>query len=861
MTCLDEDTALALVNGELSSRTEIDEHLDRCPWCRRLFAEISSDGPDEPEHVGRFVIERELGQGATGTVYAARDPELDREVALKLLHDAQPGDALMAEAKLMAKLAHPNVVPVYEIGRHDDAVFVAMELVDGGTLREWLGVRHARAELLSTICGAGHGLAAAHELGLVHRDVKPENILVGRDGRARVSDFGLAASAPEAARVGTPAYMAPEQLRGGLVDARSDQFGFCVVLYEALYGERPFTGMTVDELLAAIERGPKQRGNRVLVRGLSADPAARFPSMTALLARLERTSLLLRSAAAAVTLCAAIALVLAVRHEDRCPDVSIAQPIQIQTLRGAFAHAGDAYDRAAAELERYAAAWSIAHHDACVQTERREASPALLDHRMRCLEDRRIAYRALVGLLAEPSAIPHATTAIGALQAPASCLDPDTSEDALAFAPEQQAEAAQLRTELARTEAAVAVGAKPDFAPILARAEALHLPRLRASALYLRAEAHLASREDADATADLEDASYLAEANRLDRLAARAASLAVAAATDASDYAAAHRWARSAEAALARAGELPADKAALASRLAWLDLHEAKLARAETEALAAIADGCRGEVATVATCAHFDTLATVYFAQGKYPDALTYYQKNLALLEQQHGARHPLVAVAAERVGNAYVRMGKTSDALPFYERALQIRGADRSAVTAQLHDNYGTALMSLHRLAEAESQIRLALAIHERTQGPDHPDLAATLVNLANVLDQEGKPEVSLRERALKLFEAKLGPDHPLVAQALVSIGWHYVSVKQPTIALPYLERALKIQTAALGAEHPDTAYTLAVLGSAQQDAGNYKAAIATFEAAIANKGTSPDGIADLKANLAETRKAAHLK
>ncbi|MFT3697438.1 MAG: serine/threonine-protein kinase [Kofleriaceae bacterium] len=602
MTCLDEDTALALVAGEVADRDEIDAHLDQCTWCRQLVAEIS-DGVDEPDRIGKFVIQRELGAGATGVVYAARDPELDREVALKLLHRRED-DALVAEARLMAKLAHPNVVPVYEVGRHEDAVFVAMELVAGGTLRTWLAGKHTRAEIVATICGAGHGLAAAHELGLVHRDVKPENILVGRDGRARVSDFGLSATAVEAARVGTPAYMAPEQLRGELVDARSDQFAFCVVLYEALYGERPFTGTTIPEQLAAIARGPKQRGLRAIVRGLAADPAQRFPSMRALLARLERKSTVLRVGAAVVTLALIATLLLVLRHEDSCPDVSITHPNASSGL-------------AQVELDRYAAAWAIAHHDACTATKNHQASDVLLDQRMRCLEDRRIAYNTLIEFLADPAYATKATSAIGALQAPATCLDPDNSDDPLAFAPNQQADAAQLRDHLARAEAAVALGRKPELSSVLARADELHLPRLRANALYLRAEAHMAAREDTDAVADLEDASLLAEANHLDRLAARADSLAVAAATDAADFPAAHRWARSAEAALARAGDRPDDKAALASRIAWLDLHEAKLAHAETEALAAIADGCRGEVAAVASCAHFDTLASGLFRAGQ----------------------------------------------------------------------------------------------------------------------------------------------------------------------------------------------------------------------------------------------------
>jgi serine/threonine protein kinase len=224
--------------------------------------------------VGRFVVLGDLGAGGMGHVVRAFDPQLGREVALKRLHADGPEASARAirEAQAVASLSHPNVIAVYDFGEHDDAIFIALELVEGKTLREWMSDGpYPWAIVLDRLEAAGRGLAAAHRVGLVHRDFKPSNVLVGDDGRVRVTDFGLARfiAAPSDAMVGdasdslssgdvcltrsgvvlgTPAYMAPEQ-HAGASDPSSDQYAFCVVLFEALYGERPFRGATQRELV------------------------------------------------------------------------------------------------------------------------------------------------------------------------------------------------------------------------------------------------------------------------------------------------------------------------------------------------------------------------------------------------------------------------------------------------------------------------------------------------------------------------------------------------------------------------------------------------------------------------------------
>jgi WD40 repeat protein len=282
-------------------------------------------GPREPPgRIGRYLVIEAIGEGGMGVIFAAYDPQLDRKVAIKLVRPAYTetsgGEAqarLLREAQALAKLRHPNIVTVYEVGPFADEVYVAMEFVDGVTLRTWQ-FEHARSwrEVVRVYMAAGRGLAAAHAAGLVHRDFKPDNVLVTRDGEARVLDFGLAfrdLSVPmtiadtsglgesltlTGALVGTPAYMAPEQFRGGQVDMRTDVFAFCVALYEALYGVRPFVGTTVPEIVVALFAG--QVGapppfvkvpawlRRVVLRGLRIEAKDRPRDMGEVLVALGR---------------------------------------------------------------------------------------------------------------------------------------------------------------------------------------------------------------------------------------------------------------------------------------------------------------------------------------------------------------------------------------------------------------------------------------------------------------------------------------------------------------------------------------------------------------------------------------------
>jgi serine/threonine protein kinase len=362
-SCLDDNDAAEFASGALSGpqAARVEQHLAGCRECRALVAALAGGGDsdsevataprparlprgkrrrdvgleatlprstDEPEvavgdTIGRYVVLTRLGAGGMGVVWSAYDPQLDRKVALKLLRagtgleSSEGRTRLIREAQAIAQLSHPNVVAVYDVGTTaaSGEVYIAMEFVEGETLTVWQA-RWERPwrEILEHFLQAGRGLAAAHGTGLLHRDFKPDNVLVGTDARVRVTDFGLARSlittvqeddrhtpTPALASLratltatgtvlGTPRYMAPEQLRGKDTDARSDQFSFCIALYEALYGQHPLPGNTAIQMVEQQARAtPPPEGavpafiGKALMRGLDLEPIRRFPSMQALL--------------------------------------------------------------------------------------------------------------------------------------------------------------------------------------------------------------------------------------------------------------------------------------------------------------------------------------------------------------------------------------------------------------------------------------------------------------------------------------------------------------------------------------------------------------------------------------------------
>jgi tetratricopeptide (TPR) repeat protein len=431
---------------------------------------------------GRFVAVGLLGSGGMGVVLSAYDPKLDRKVAIKLLRPdlwgSESGEVgrarLHREAQAMAKLQHPNVVTVYEAGQAGDREFLAMELVEGQTLRAWQTQKRPWHEVLAMYVAAGQGLEAAHAAGLVHRDFKPENVLIGRDGRPRVGDFGLVGSGVRAdtadlgnatietgltvggSVIGTPAYMAPEQWTGAEeIDARADQFAFCVALWEAIYGEAPFGRADVTERRRAVLEGdvkppPAARGvpawlEAALRRGLAREPSARWPSMTDLLAELSRgparrrrLRVILAVTAGALLAAGSLAIVFSMSAKtDPCPsaDARLAgvwDEARRAQVRAAFEKTGLPFAARTASLVEAAMdadrkRWLDMHQQACVATrvEGRQ-SDSMLDRRMECLDRWRSAAEALTSLWigeGDTSAVEGAVSAVGALPSIEDCED------------------------------------------------------------------------------------------------------------------------------------------------------------------------------------------------------------------------------------------------------------------------------------------------------------------------------------------------------------------------------------------------------------------------------------------------------
>ncbi len=400
MECLDDNVASEFVSGSLpkTSVTKVENHLAKCRDCRDLVAALAMSDDDSQaatkphdkhtpvseggggkspmrawavgDRVGRYLVLSALGAGGMGVVFSAYDPQLDRKVALKLLRtnsgiaSKEARARLRREAQAIAQLSHPNVVAVYDVGETADGdVYIAMEFVEGDTLTHWLRkFSRTPREIIDVFLQAARGLYAAHAVGLLHRDFKPDNVLVGGDGRVRVTDFGLARSVlgPDEAPkpnvetthlhveltatgtvLGTPRYMPPEQLLGPSIDARSDQFSFCVALYEALYGQHPLPGSTAVSMLEADAKAipaPEKKGlpaaiSRVVMRGLEKDRSKRFPSMAALITelspRVERTPMRYAAISIAVVVIAgaAAAAVFAIRDKPvstEIPDKTIA---------------------------------------------------------------------------------------------------------------------------------------------------------------------------------------------------------------------------------------------------------------------------------------------------------------------------------------------------------------------------------------------------------------------------------------------------------------------------------------------------------------------------------------------------------
>jgi eukaryotic-like serine/threonine-protein kinase len=828
--------------------------------------------------VGRFLILEPLGQGGMGMVYGAYDSQLDRKIALKFLAAAADGSSptdaatgrLQREAQAMARLSHPNVVPIYDVGTFENRVFLAIEYIEGVTLRDWLKSNPHRSwrEVLRVFIEAGRGLAAAHEAGIVHRDFKPANVLIGKDGRVRVTDFGLARAAgslgdkpptiparPETdspsgllntpltqagAVVGTAGYAAPEQLFSSFVDARTDQFSFSVSLYEGLYGERPFSGnnlhayatsLTVDSIPAP----PKEAKvplwlRRIVLRGLQANKD-RWPSMGAMLDALakdpdeeRRRRLKWAGGVGAAALLGTLAAVGLWRGATaggrRCRgmekemagvwDASRKAAVRAAFLSSGRPYAEDTAELVARRLDDYGRAWVGARVEACEATHvRGEQSEALLDLRMACLDRRSVELRALVDVFAEKASaevVDKAVEASAKLAPLGACADTQALRLAVPppADPSTRAKVDELRRRLAEAKALDDAGRYPEGL-VIARKVTEDARPLGYAPVLAEGLLEQASLEESSGDAKAAEATL------------REALMASADAKD--DGIAANVWARLLDVVgyrLARPGEA----------LSLRPYAEAALRRSGSD--------------LDAQARFWGSLSSVSFSQGNYDEARQSDERALAIREKSLDADHPDIAASLNNLGGDFYVQGRYDEARQSYERSLAIRqkvlGANHPSVAASLN-NLALVFQSQGRYDEARVDLERALAIQEKALGPDHPNVAASLNNLGLVLDAQGRYDEARRnfERALAIRQKAYGPDHPHVASSLSGLGDVCRKLGRYDEARQHYEQALEIRQKVFGPDHADTAAALNNLGLVSWAQGRYAEAERYHQRALA--------------------------
>ncbi len=845
--------------------------------------------------VGRYVVLGLIGEGGMGVVYKAYDPELERAVALKLLHasgDPESSTAttrrerLLREAKALARLSHPNVLAVFDVGMFANDVFLATEFVEGPTLADWLKEKRPRADVLAAMIAAGEGLAAAHRAGLVHRDFKPANTIVGKDGRVRVLDFGLARAepveAPEvppppslprdrppeettgaatphalsrvsatdadgdapgdsaASRVslrsgssggrldltitqfgqilGTPRFMAPEQHLGRSADARSDQFSFCLSLYEALYGEFPFEGkaeayasnVTHGRVRSAPAGSDVPRWLRaILLRGLSVAPGDRFASMDDLLAALRRDPMAARRRWLAVAGGAALLVGagVAIRHarpaaEAPCRGAErklagVWDDARKAAMHAAFTATGrpnaeDAFARTSAALDDYARGWVGMHTDACEATQvRGEQSAEMLDLRVQCLNEHLEELRAQVDVFAhaDADAVVKSVQAARALPHLQTCAD-TVSLRAPIRPPADEATRARveaLRATIAKAKAEQRAG---DYAGALVvatqaatDATALAYRPVEAEALYVLGDVQ-------------DDQGDYPTSERTFRR-SFAASLA------------GHHEVQAARALTALVAEVGLRQARFAEGRDWATLAEAETERSTDPFV-------KGELAR--------NEGRLFIRQDDYDDARVAIERCLAIWEPALGKDDYVVAGPLTDLGNVYFLQGNLDQARTEYARSL---------------------------------------AILEKVLGPDSPSLGPNLNNLGEIALGRGEFEAAAGslERALGLWERAFGPSHPKVALALYNLARAKRALGQVDEAQAMNERALAIWRKALPAEHPDVALGMHGVAEALRAKRDYPAALALEEGALAMRekifGPAGYALAESLVSIGETRLA----
>ncbi|MBA3549947.1 MAG: tetratricopeptide repeat protein [Nannocystis sp.] len=886
--------------------------------------------------IDRYIVLDRVGAGAMGVVYTAYDPRLDRRIALKVMHARGGAQAdvvtrVLREAQALAKLSHPNVVAVYDANVVGEAVYLTMELIKGVSLTQWLkhGPRSVAA-VLRVFIQAGRGLAGAHAAGLIHRDFKPDNVLVGDDGRVRVVDFGIArgADGPEmlsvdqaleasrtgtpvtslktppqgtqpgespvqpfastdrgqvpgfgrgggvadtqraemradgtppprlqasqletaipglssirltrtGALVGTPAYMAPEQHIAARVDARADQFAFCIALYEALFGCHPFParnyfqlslsklGGKVDPMIGRADVPVHVR--KAILRGLLVDPDERFPDMEALLTVLSfDPDLRKRRRIAAALIAGGTASLLALvgmevfgggptcesaeRHLAGVYDQPTRADIERAFLATGQPFAPKVLESTLGGLDRWSTRWLDMRREACEATHvHHEQSTELLDRRMACLDRQLRRLAATAGVLrgADGPTVLHAVEAVDALPELDECSDRERLMRGEVLTAAQQAANSEVEDLLGRAEASrLAVqypAARTLAAEAQAQAQAQGLRRGEVQALLsqgrvLRNLGQVEGAEGAFTRAD-----ELAERIGSDDLRAEASSeLGGVLGNMLHQTAEAERLLRRSAAVLDRIGGSRIQRARVSEQLGAIVAERGRLdeALALLDAAATIAEATTDANST-GLVSILNTRGTVYERRGETELALADYARALAVCEARLGPEHPDVAAVLNNMALVEETQGRHELARAQLERSLQIRRralGEEHPVTATTRMNLGTLSLNTGDYEAAVTEFEQALVVLSRVQGVD-ADVADIRYNLGIAQHLRNQYDLALPHyrAALELTERMKGADHPDVAYPLTGLGGALVELHRDVEARELLERALAIRS-----------------------------------------------------------------
>jgi tetratricopeptide (TPR) repeat protein len=852
--CLDEPTVLAFIAGRVVG-DDVDAHLASCPACcdlvvhaaRTSFA-VGTPARAEPTPsvadtvraspraksetdiaapAERYTISALIGSGGQALVYKAHDNVLGRTIALKLLRDTHDAGVL-DEARLAAKLNHPNIVAIHDAGRLPTGqVYLAMEHVAGGSLDRWLSrARRSRAEIVRVLVEAGRGLAVAHEAGIVHRDIKSANILVGDDGRARVTDFGLATLGDRALVAGTLPYMAPEQLDGEAT-AASDQFGFAATAWEALTGTLPYriTGDRAAAIAAGIVEPaqPLPRSlDRTLRRGLEPQAARRWPSMRALIDALSADPARRWKIAGAGAVAIAIGtttFALAARPAEESGPSCVYVPTTIERdqrarIDRAFAasrkpFAAAVRTRVVAELDAYAAAIDAQRTDACRATRAGTQSAELLDLREQCLYERSRALAAVGEVFARAgdAEIENGVALARGLPSIDPCADRTWLVERVRSPRDipTQIRVTQIAERIATSTAQLRAGKIPQAVATadaaLADARGVdHLPtRARAELAAGQARAKLGETKTAEQ--HLQDAAQLAQRGKDDLTAADAwIELVKVIGHGNGRYEEALRYAGFADATAARLGRSTEQRARLAYyRCAIFDL-QAKLedaTRACDEAVAAWTQA-RGqdapEIADVLVVA-----ARVAYKSAKRDVAESTIARALAIRETALGKEHPAIMEALFAQGQFAIGAGKLDIAQAAFERGMQIGRAALGEDTLPMAALYSQMASLLERrgdFAAALASIERSSKIRMRVAGGNHPDMIFNYIQEARILEslkRDGDAEIRYYQ-AYAIIQKTLAGNHPSLTALLQDLGRLHGRMGKTAEARNELEQAIQV-------------------------------------------------------------------